>query len=80
MKKYLVEAGFAENFLAVEEWDGYEEWNEIEAESAEDAAKKAVRTDGFENAMFRVYELTKNEFGELEKADSHNPEMFDFRN
>lgn len=66
MKQYLVEFAFGENFLSVDEWqtiDGLK----IAAENAEDAAKKAASADGFENALFRVFELTENEFGEMEK-------------
>lgn len=78
MKKYRVEYGFAENFLSVEEWQIINGMDIIEAENAEEAAMKVSYTDGLENALFRVFELTENEFGQLEPVDQHNPEYFEF--
>ena len=75
---YRVEFAFAENFSAVSEWDTMDEWVQVSAENAEQAAMDAANADGFENALFRVYELTKNEFGKMEKADPHNPQYFTF--
>lgn len=78
MKKYFGEFAFAENFCSVEEWDaGMMSDGFIEAESAEEAAKQMSYTDGLENALFRVYELSMNEFGEMEKCG--DPEYFVFR-
>lgn len=76
MKKYRVEFGFGENFSSVTEWQTYDDLMEVDAETAEDAAKDAACTDGLENALFRVYELIPNEFGELEKYGE--PEYFEF--
>lgn len=76
MKKYRVEFGFGENFSSVTEWQTCDDLMEVNAETSEDAAKDAACTDGFENALFRVYELILNEFGELEKYDE--PEYFEF--
>lgn len=76
MKKYLVEFGFAENFLSVDEWQTIDGLDVIESESAEEAAKEAACTDGIEEALFRVYELVPDEFGGLEK--SGEPEYFNF--
>lgn len=49
---------------------------EVDAKTAEDAAKDAACTDGLEDALFRVYELVLNEFGDLEKYGE--PEYFEF--
>lgn len=68
MKRYLVEFGFAENFTAVDEWNTTAGLDCVEAENAEEAAKVGAWTDGLENALFRVYELAENEFGDLEKT------------
>lgn len=76
MKKYLVEFGFADNFVSVDEWQTINGLDEMEAESAEEAAKEAACTDGLESALFRVYELVPDEFGGLEK--SGEPEYFEF--
>lgn len=76
MKKYLVEFGFADNFVSVDEWQTINGLDEMEAESAEEAAKEAACTDGLEEALFRVYELVPDEFGGLEK--SGEPEYFEF--
>lgn len=76
MKKYLVEFGFADNFVSVDEWQTINGLDEMEAESAEEAAKEAACTDGIEEALFRVYELVPDEFGGLEK--SGEPEYFEF--
>lgn len=76
MKKYLVEFGFADNFVSVDEWQTINGLDEMEAESAEEAAKEAACTDGLEEALFRVYELVPDEFGGLEK--SGEPEYFNF--
>lgn len=68
MKKYMVEYGFGENFVSINEWysiDGADYW---EAENSEDAARLAACTDGLENALFRACELGKNEFGEMERV------------
>lgn len=68
MKKYFVEFAFAENFCSVDEWDaGMMEEDFIESESAEEAAKCIACTDGLENALFKVYEVGKDEFGNYEK-------------
>ena len=75
---YRVEFGFGENNIAVEEWETMDGLEIMEAESAEEAAKEAACTDGLENAIFRVYELVKNEFGEWEPKNQHNPEYFCF--
>lgn len=75
-KKYLVEFAFAENFTAVDEWDTMDGLDEMTSENAEAAAKEAARTDGLENALFRVYRLVQDEFGEMEK--SGDPEYFYF--
>ena len=68
MKKYLVEVGFGENFFNVDEWQTIDDLDCVEAENAEEAAKVGAHTDGLENALFRVSELTENQFGELEKT------------
>lgn len=68
MKKYRVEFGFAENFTEVDEWQTIDGLDCVEAENAEEAAKVGAHTDGLENALFRVSELTENQFGELERA------------
>lgn len=68
MKKYRVEFGFAENFTVVNEWQTMDGLDCVEAENAEEAAKVGAHTDGLENALFRVSELTENQFGELERA------------
>lgn len=75
---YRVEYGFAENFTEVDEWQTLEGFEKIEAENAEEAAKEAACTDGLEDALFRVFELTKNEFGGYDPADAHNPDYFVF--
>lgn len=67
MKKYLVEFAFAETFVSVDEWQTIDGLDVVDAENAEEAAKWAARTDGLENALFRVYELVADEFGGLEK-------------
>ena len=66
MKKFRVEVGFGENFMTVDEYQAIDETEEIEAETAEEAARKAACIDGLENALFCVYELYENEFGKLE--------------
>lgn len=76
MKKYRVEFGFGENFSSVTEWQTLDDLAEVDAETTEDAAKNAACTDGLENALFRVYELILNEFGDLEKYGE--PEYFEF--
>ncbi|MGE9943257.1 hypothetical protein ACQRBH_17055 [Bariatricus sp. SGI.161] len=76
MKKYLVEFGFADSFVSVDEWQTINGLDEMEAESAEEAAKEAACTDGLESALFRVYELVPDEFGGIEK--SGEPEYFEF--
>ena len=76
MKKYLVEFAFAENFQSVDEWQAMDGMDTVEAESAEEAAKWASYTDGMENALFRVYELSPDGFGRMEKAG--DPEYFNF--
>lgn len=69
--KFRVEFGFGENVTAVDEWQTIDELNVIEAESYEEAAKEAAKEaaniDGLENAIFKVCELTENEFGKLER-------------
>lgn len=74
--KFRVEFGFGENVQATDEWQTIDELNAIEAESYEEAAKEAANADGLENAMFRVCELTEDEFGKLER--SGNWEYFSF--
>lgn len=77
MKKYRVEFASGRNFDCPEtDWQTLDEWMQIKAESAEEAALEAVNADGFENELFRVYELTENDFGKLEPIDQHNPEYF----
>ena len=76
MNKYRVEFGFGENFFSVTEWQTYDDLMEVDAKTAEDAAKDAACTDGLEDALFRVYELVMNEFGDLEKYGE--PEYFEF--
>lgn len=76
MEKYRVEFGFGENFLSVAEWQTFDDLMEADAKTTEDAAKDAACTDGLENALFRVYNLVLNEFGELEKYGE--PEYFEF--
>lgn len=76
MKKYLVEFALAENFQSVDEWQTMDGMDSVQAENAEEAAKLAACTDGLEDALFRVYRLTENEFGELEK--NGDPEYFNF--
>lgn len=75
-KKFLVEFAFSENFSSVDQWDSMDGMEAITAENAEEAAKKAAYTDGLEDALFRVYKLTENEFGELEK--NGEAEYFEF--
>lgn len=76
MKKYLVEFAFAENFIAVDEWQTIDRLDAVEAENAEEAAKWAAYTDGLESALFRVYSLIPDEFGGIEK--SGEPDYFSF--
>lgn len=76
MKKYRVEFRVGENFSSVTEWQTLDDLAEVDAETTEDAAKDAACTDGLENALFRVYELILNEFGDLEKYGE--PEYFEF--
>lgn len=76
MKKYRVEFGFGVNFSSVTEWQTLDDLAEVDAETTEDAAKDAACTDGLENALFRVYDLILNEFGDLEKYGE--PEYFEF--
>lgn len=76
MKKYLVEFGFGENVISVEEWQAVDGMKSIEAENAEEAAKEVACTDGLEDALFRVYELAQDDFGGFEKAGE--PEYFEF--
>lgn len=76
MKKYRVEFWLGENFSSVTEWQTLDDLAEVDAETTEDAAKDAACTDGLENALFRVYELILNEFGDLEKYGE--PEYFEF--
>ena len=76
MNKYCVEFGFGENFSSVTEWQTLDDLAEVDAKTAEDAAKDAACTDGLEDALFRVYELVLNEFGDLEKYGE--PEYFEF--
>ena len=76
MRKYLVEFGFAENFVSAVEWQTINGLDAMEAENAEEAAKNAACTDGLEDALFRVYELVTDEFGGIEK--SGEPEYFSF--
>ena len=78
MTRYLVEFAFAENFTQVDEWQTIDGLDQADAENAEEAAKWAACTDGLENALFRVYKLTPDEFGTLEK--SGEPEYFNFSN
>lgn len=78
MNKYKVEYGFGENVCQVEEWQTINGLEIIETANEEEAAKEAACTDGLENAMFRVFELAKNEYGEYEPVDAHNPEYFEF--
>ena len=73
---YRVEFGFAENFMMVDEWQTIDGLEAVKADSAEEAAKMSACTDGLEDALFRVYRLTENEFGELEK--NGDPEYFNF--
>lgn len=74
--KFRVEFGFAENAMAVEEWQTMDGLDVVEAESAEGAANFAACTDGLENALFRVYPLRADQFGGLEKAGK--PEFYSF--
>lgn len=68
MKKYFVEFAFAENFCSVDEWNSeMMEEGFVETESAEEAAKWIACTDGLEDALFRVHEVSENEFGTIEK-------------
>lgn len=76
MKKYLVEFAFAENFICVVEWHTIDGLEEVVEDNAENAAKFAACTDGLENALFRVFELTENQFGRLEAAGE--PKYFNF--
>lgn len=76
MKKYLVEFAFAENFTTVDEWQTIDGLDVMDAENAEEAAKNASYTDGLEGALFRVYELSADEFGGFEHTG--NPEYFSF--
>lgn len=75
-KKFLVEFAFSENFVSVDEWHSMDGVKAITAENAEEAAKEVARTDGLEGALFRVYRLTENEFGQMEK--NGDPEYFNF--
>jgi hypothetical protein len=79
MKMYRVEFSFAESFGQVDEWQTMDGLEAFEAESSEAAAKWAACTDGLEDALFKVYELAENEFGELEPVDLHTYEYFEFR-
>lgn len=76
MARYLVEFAFAENFTQVDEWQTTDGLDQVEAENTEEAAKEAACTDGLESALFRVYKLTPDEFGTLEKTGE--PEYFNF--
>lgn len=76
MTKFLVEFGFGENVGQVQEWQTIDGLDEVEADSAEAAAEWGANTDGLEDALFRVWKLTENEFGKLEK--SGEAEYFSF--
>lgn len=76
--KFRVEFAFAENFSKVAEWSTLDEWISVSSDSAEQAAMDAANADGFENALFRVFELKEDGFGGLEPVDQHNPEYFFF--
>lgn len=76
MARYLVEFAFAENFTQVDEWQTTDGLDQVEAENTEEAAKWSAYTDGLENALFRVYKLTPDEFGTPEKTGE--PEYFNF--
>ncbi len=73
---YTVEFGFAENFMTVDEWQTIDGLEAVKADSAEEAAKMGACTDGLEDALFRVYRLAENEFGEMEK--NGEAEYFEF--
>lgn len=67
MKKFLVEFGFGENVQSVQEYQTMDGLDMVEAETAKEAAMIGANTDGLEDALFRVHELIKNEFGDFEK-------------
>ena len=75
-KQYSVEYAFSENFTSVNEWQAIDGLETVTADSAEEAAKLAACTDGLEDALFRVYRLAENEFGEMEK--NGEAEYFEF--
>lgn len=66
--KFRVEFGFADNVMLVDEWQTIDELAVVEADSYKEAAKIGANTEGLEKAFFRIYELTENEFGGLEKV------------
>lgn len=74
--KYRVEFGFGENTSVVGEWHTIDELLVVEAKNAEEAAIEGANANGLEEAMFRVCELTENEFGKLER--NGNWEYFSF--
>lgn len=68
MKKYLVEFGFGENVIDVQEWDILDGSGIVDARSAEEAAIELSYTDGLEKALFRACQVVKNCFGDFEKS------------
>lgn len=77
MKKYRVEFGFGENFSSVAEYQTIDGLEAVEASSAKEAALNASYTDGLENALFAVYELETDEWGNLVPV-SLEPQYFAF--
>lgn len=70
MKKFIVYFACDKENLEFTEWQTIDGLDEIEAESAEEAASIASYTDGFEDAFFKVFELFgKDEFGNTIKSD-----------
>lgn len=74
--KFLVEVGFENELGMVDEYQTMDGLDVVEADSAEEAAKEAACTDGLETALFRVFRLQEDEFGDLEKAGE--PEFYSF--
>ena len=74
---FRVEFGFGENSTEVNEWQTMDGLDIMNAESAEDAAREASCTDGLEGAIFRVFELTKNDFGTYEPSSECKYFCFD---
>ena len=67
---FKVEYAFAINASSVYKWETIDEFENIEAETAENAAKQASHVTGLEKALFKVSKLILNEYGRLEPTNA----------